>query len=359
MSADREFLLAGGSGFIGSHVARGLLARGHRVTVLSRGGRPPVPGATMVTADRSRPDDVAPALAGRRFDLTVDFLAYDAPDLDWLARVPAGSLGRCVMISTGQVYLVGEGAEPPFVEDDALGPLRPEPATGEYDRGSWSYGVGKRRAEQAMLRITESLGTRGVALRLPIVQGEGDGSLRLWGYLQRALDGGPIVLPEGGRRRVRHLYAGDLAPVLDRLAAGASPGHFAYNLAQPDIVTVRALLERVARAAGVTARFVEAPWDACRAAGLDERFSPYAGRWASLLDPARAAMELGFTGTASDDYLPRLVRWHLEHRPPGSHDGYVQRERELALARELTTVNAPPPGSDSSGGFLDPSPSGG
>lgn len=353
--------MAGGSGFIGTHVARGLIARGHRVTVLARGRRVPAPGATLVTADRRHPGGVTAALGGRRFDLTVDFLAYDAPDVDWIARVPSGALGRCVMISTGQVYLVGEprpGA-PPFVEDDASGPLLPEPATGEYDRGSWAYGAGKRRAERAFLRAAESHGVPGIALRLPIVQGEGDGSLRLWAYLERMLDGGPIVLPDGGRRRVRHLLAGDLAPVIARLAGEPPPAHRAYNLAQPDIVTVRALLERAASAAGVTARFVAAPWDACRAAGLDERFSPYAGTWSSLLDPARAVGELGVAATASSDYLPHLVRWHLEHRPAASHEGYAQRERERALASELASASARNADAASGGGFLDPSGSGG
>lgn len=350
--------MAGGSGFIGTHAARGLIARGHRVTVLSRGRRDPIPGASMVAADRRDPDAVADALGGRRFHLTVDFLAYDAHDLDWLARVPRGAPGRCVMISTGQVYLVGVGGEPPYVEDDAGRPLTPEPATNEYDRGSWRYGAGKRRAEQAFFAAAAAHGVPGIALRLPIVQGEGDGSLRLWAYLERMLDGGPIVLPDGGRRRIRHLDAGDLAPVLARLAEGPPPAHRAYNLAQPDIVTVRALLEHAARAAGVTARFVEAPWEVCRSAGLDERFSPYAGTWSSLLDPARAVGELGFAATASGDYLPRLVRWHLEHRP-ASHEGYVQRARELALARPLAPVPSRDAGAPPGGGFLDPSGSGG
>jgi len=167
------------------------------------------------------------------------------------------------------------------------------------------------------------------------------------------------VLPDGGRRPIRHLYAGDLAPVIERLAGDPPPAHAAYNLAQPGIVTVRELLERTARAAGVTARFVEAPWDECRAAGLDERFSPYAGTWSSLLDPARAVGELGFAATAASDYLPRLVRWHIEHRPPASHEGYAQRARELALATALAPATSREPGAAPGGGFLDPSGSGG
>jgi uncharacterized protein YbjT (DUF2867 family) len=46
-----DILLVGGSGFLGGHAARGLVARGHRVHVLSRGTRPPVPGTTPLHAD--------------------------------------------------------------------------------------------------------------------------------------------------------------------------------------------------------------------------------------------------------------------------------------------------------------------
>lgn len=325
------FLLAGGSGFIGSHVARGLIARGHAVTVLSRGRRPPFDGASHVAADRGDPAGLARALHGRRFDLTVDFLAYDAPDLAWLDHLPPETPGRVAMISSGQVYLVGEGTSPPYREEASGSPASPEPAAGTDDHAQWSYGVGKRRAERALAHLGETRGIAGVALRLPIVQGEGDRSLRLWAYLERMLDGGPIVLPDGGLRPVRYLDAADLAPVLERLATGPAPRHFAYNLAQPDIMPLRAFLERVAEADGVRAHFVDASWDACRAGGLDDRFSPYAGTWSSVVDPARATAELGFAGTAVADYVPRVVGWHLEHRPP-SHEGYAQRGLERVLA---------------------------
>jgi nucleoside-diphosphate-sugar epimerase len=337
VSAPRDILLVGGTGFMGAHAARGLAALGHRVTVVSRGRRPGLPGVAHLTADRADPDRLVAALGGRRFDLAVDFLVFDAPDLGWVARVPAGTLGRYVMISTGQVYLVGEGGEPPFVEDDARQPLRPEPIPGTYDHASWAYGVGKRRAEQAMLALREGRGLQSVALRLPIVQGEQDGSLRLWGYLERMLDGGPLVLPDGGLRPVRHLDAGDLAPVLARLADPAPLAHPAYNLAQPEPIRLRDLLARVAEAAGAPARFADASWERCREAGLDESFSPYGGRWASVLDPSRAAAGLGFAGTSVERYLPRVVRWHLDHRPP-SHPGYALRARELELAATLTAA---------------------
>jgi nucleoside-diphosphate-sugar epimerase len=330
-----DVLLIGGSGFMGRAAARALIDAGHRVTVLSRGQRPPAEGATTLVADRNDPDSLARALENRRFDFTVDFLVFDSVDLERLLLVPYAALGRYVMISTGQVYLVTRDAEPPFLEESAEGPLGEAPAEdGPYYPG-WVYGTGKRRAEHTLLALRATHGMRALALRLPIVQGEEDVSLRLWGYLERMLDGGPIVLPDGGRRPTRHLDVRDVARTLVRLAESAPPRQAVYNLAQPDLVPLRDLLARVAEAAGVTPRFVEASWDECREAGLDGDFSPYAGRWSSVLDPSRAAAEWGFLGTRSDQYLPRVVRWHLDHRPPLSHAGYAQRDRERELAARL------------------------
>lgn len=350
MAARLEFLLVSGSGFIGRHVARGLIDRGHRVTVLARGERGAVNGARMLIADRREAAAVAAALAGARFDLAIDFLVFVAPDLAWLAAIPTRTFDRLVMISTGQVYLVTEGATPPFREDAAAGPVMAEPAAGTRDHANWAYGVGKRRAEAALLALREVRGLGSVALRLPIVQGEADGSLRLWAYLERMLDGGPLVLPDGGRQSIRFVYAGDLAPVLVRLADPSLTPAMAYNLAQPEVVPLRAFLDRVARAAGIAPRFVEASWDRCREAGLDENFSPYAGRWSSVLDPGRAISDLSYVATSVDDYLPRVVRWHLEHRPATSDRGYTQRARELELARRLGHGD----GRATTAGFLDP-----
>src|SRR5438876_512835 len=88
------------------------------------------------------------------------------------------------------------------------------------------------------------------------------------GALSRALDGGPLVLPDGGASLTRFLWAGDVGRFVVQLAA-ATPRSAVYNLAQPDAMPLRDYLEHVARAAGVSPRFVAATWDECRAAGLD------------------------------------------------------------------------------------------
>ena len=332
-------LLIGGTGFLSGHTAAALQAAGHDVTALSRGSRAAREGVTHVEVDRTDGEALARVLEGRKFDFTVDFTAFSAQDVERLLLIPYAALGRYVMISSGQVYLVTEDAREPCAEEASQGELMPEPEPGTADHDQWAYGIGKRQAEGALFVLRESYGVRATALRLPIIQGEGDGSLRLWGYLERLLDGRPIVLPDGGERLLRHVYVKDVANAIVTLASLETTSEPVYNLAQPDVVTLREFLEAAADIAGVKPPMVDASWDEIADAGIEPAFSPYAGKWSSLVDPARAA-EWGFFGTRLSDYLPRVVQWHIMKKPASSHAGYAFREQEVALANKLRGVRA-------------------
>jgi nucleoside-diphosphate-sugar epimerase len=198
--------------------------------------------------------------------------------------------------------------------------------------------MGKRAAEAALARASADAGARTLALRLPVVQGEEDrhGSRRLWGWLERLLDGDPLLLPEAGQQRVRFVHADDVATTLLALATAREwPNGPALNLAQPDECTLRELVERVAALAGTVPRFVSADRGTLERAGLADTCAPYWGRWCSRPDPARAIAELGVRPRALTEYLPGVVRAHLEAPRPASHPGYARRADELALARTL------------------------
>lgn len=331
----QNILVLGGTGFLGSHVAGALTSAGHRVAVLSRGHRPVPAGVETLVADRHATEDLSRVLEGRRFDATVDFTAYDATDVERLLLIPYAVLGRYVLISSGQACLVTTAPRVPYTEDDSEFALKPEPTAGTRDHREWSYGVGKRRAEGALLALRTSHGVRGVVLRLPVMLGEGDSSLRTWAYLERMRDGGPLLLPEGGTSPVRFLYVRDLARLVRAVLENPPPKFAVYHVAQPDIVPLREVLERMARLAGAPARFVDVGEHDLEPAGIDRSCSPYSGPWISVLDPARAAAEWGFLASRLDDYMPAVVRWHLENPPRASHPGYAQRERERALAARL------------------------
>jgi hypothetical protein len=150
-------------------------------------------------------------LAGKSFDATIDCAAYDGAGVEALGRTAGFSPGRYVTISTGQVCLVTTAPSMPYREEDADHPLRPEPPPDTYEHRSWSYGVKKRAMEAAALDLAERAGWDVTILRLPVVLGAGDTSLRTWAWLERFLDGGPVLLPDGGERQIRFLWADDVA----------------------------------------------------------------------------------------------------------------------------------------------------
>lgn len=328
-------LLLGGTGLLGAPAARALRNAGHDVTVLSRGSRGTPEGVRWIEADRTHAADFAAALDGESFDLAVDFLAFRGDDVDQVLSLPATRIERYVLISTGQVYLVAAERRPPSREADGELPLMPEPEPGTRDHDQWTYGVGKREAEARLRERSPARGGSDLVLRLPVVQGAGDPTRRLWAYLERLLDGGPLLLPGGGDHPVRFVWAEDVARLIASLAGGAAPPSRTYNLAQSDEPTLRALLDAAARLLGVTPHFVDCSPADLAAAGLDHRTSTYSGGWCSRPDPSLAQAELGFRGTPTRGWLPEVVRAHWAESEPVSHSGYALRAKELALAARL------------------------
>ena len=331
-------LLLGGTGLLSGAALRVFVRAGHDVTVLSRGERALASGVRHVRADRRDAASLGAALKGAPFDFTADFLAFGSGDVERLLGVPGFDPGRLVAISSGQVYLVTASPEPPFREEHADRPLMPEPAAGTRDHDEWKYGMGKRAMEAALAHASAATGLRTLALRIPVVQGEADrdGSRRLWAWIERLKDGGPVLLPEAGRQVVRFVYVEDVAEALLALAGSPMwPVEPALNYAQPDELSLREFLERVAALVGESTRFVPAERAALERAGLADSCAPYWGRWCSRPDPSRALARLGVRSRAVAEYLPGVVRAHLQSPPPASHPGYALRAQEIALARSL------------------------
>lgn len=310
-----------------------LLAAGHRVSLFNRGrlADPFGPRVERLRGDRTT-EEFARLLAGRRFDAAVDFVAYRGEDARQVVSVLGGRVGHYVAISSGQVYLVREGAKRPAREADYDGPLLPEPKD-PADRREWDYGMGKRGVEDTLVDYWAALRFPSTRLRIPMVNGERDHLRRLEGYLWRLLDGGPVLLPDGGDRPTRHVYSGSVArAILGLLGVERSFGQ-AYNLAQDETPTLGELLMLLAERLGAPARLVPVPAGEIREAGLEPvGISPFSGRWMSFLDPSRAGAELGFRHEPLAAYLDKIVTTFLANPPEDPPPGYATRAAEIALA---------------------------
>lgn len=329
-------LLIGGTRFVGYQLAWRLLAGGHRLTLLNRGTRPDPfgPRVERLVADRTGPD-FAQVLLGREFDAVVDLACFNEADALGAIATLGDRVGHYVQISTGQVYLVRVDAPRPSRETDYDGPTIPEP-TDPADRPDWLYGMDKRRAEEALASAWESSRFPSTRLRLPMVHGGLDYYRRLESYLVRLLDGGPVILPEGGGHPTRHVDAGAVVRLIAAILGDPRTFGQAYNLAQNETPTLRELVALMAQLVGSPDRAVSVEASVLRAEGLPPaEISPLSGRWMSFLDPTRARVELSFYHESPEVYLGKIIASYLDHPPTIPPPNYVHRDRELALTRRL------------------------
>ena len=314
-----------------------LIAGGHEVTLLNRGTHPDPFGGRVarLRADRTGPGFFT-VLAGREFDAAVDFAAYRGADAEGVVKALDGRVGHYVLISTGQTYLVRSNPPALAREEDYDGPLMAEPPPGHRDRGDWEYGMGKRACEDVLAAAWSARRFPSTRLRIPIVNGERDQSRRLEGYLWRILDGGPLLVPDGGGARLRQVYSGAVVAALLRVLGDRATFGQAYNFCQEETPTLAELLVLLADLVGAPARLVAAPPAEMENAGLDPiAASPFSTRWKSFLDPGRAQRELGFVHPPLRVYLDKVVANLLATMPAEPPAGYGQRPRELEFARDL------------------------
>jgi nucleoside-diphosphate-sugar epimerase len=326
-------LVVGGTRFVGAQLVWRLVAGGHQVTLFNRGRLPDRFGGRVerLRGDRNT-DAFAAQLRARRFDAAVDFAAYTGADARQVVDVLGGRVGHYVFISSGQTYLVREGCPRPAREVDYDGPLMPRPAD-PADTGEWDYGIGKRDAEDVLAAAWRDTRFPATRLRLPMVNGEGDYYRRIESYLWRILDGGPLLLPDGGDTPTRHVYSGAVVRAIAGLLGDPRTFGQAYNMAQDETPTLREILTHLADALGAPPRLVAVPRERLVQEGLDPHgISPFSGRWMSFIDPGRAREELGFRHEGLRTYLDRIVASFLAHPPEAPPEGYRTRAVERSVA---------------------------
>ncbi len=325
-------LVIGGNRFVGALLVWRLLARGDAVTLFNRGTLRDGFGDRVerLRGDRTT-GDLAARLAGRSFDAVVDFAAFTEPDARGAIAALGDRAGHYVFVSTGQVYLVREGCPRPARERDYDGPLRPRPPDPD-DLASWQYGIDKRAAEDALAEAHATSRFPATRLRIPMVNGEGDYHRRVEGYLARILDGGPVLVPDGGAAIARHAYGLDVAIAVANLLGDPRTFGGAWNLCQDETPFVWDLIGMLIDRLGAPDRRVAVPRGAFGDLPVRD-VSPFSGLWMSLLDPTRARADLGFRHRPLATYLDSIVASYLAHPPADPPPGYERRAEEIALAR--------------------------
>lgn len=327
-----NILIIGGTRNVGHFLAQALISGGHRVAVLNRGRTVNELPKTVehLQADRAERSQLDRALRGRTFDIVVDNALYKGSEAETIVDLMRGRVGRYIFLSSGQVYLVREGAPRPFRESDYEGRLMPAPKVGSFGHEEWLYGMDKRRVEDAMAAAWETYRFPYTSLRLPMVNSERDHFYRLYNYILRLKDEQPILAPETPNYPLRHVYAGDVVNAILRLIDSGMGFGMAYNISQDETVSLDQFLDILADLLGVQAQIARLPFKKLEAQGFLPDCSPFSERWMSELDNTLSKQELGITYTPLEVYLEKLVRFYSTNPPPKTAS-YRRRRAEIAF----------------------------
>lgn len=279
-------IVTGGAGFIGSHVADALLARGDDVHVLddlSKGRRENVPAvAKLHVADVRSPDDVFDAVrpdavlhlaAQADVRMSVEHPGHDAEvNVIGTLRILEAARrhgARIVFASTGGA-IYGECAGP-APEDAPRRPLAP-------------YGTSKLAGEEYLATWNRLYGTAHVSLRFGNVYGprqEPHGEAGVVAIFMGLLrEGGtPRIFGDGTQTR-DYVYVGDVADAVQR--ALVQEGGGVYNVGTGVETSVLELYDAIRHASGVER---EPEFARARLGELQR----------SVLDVSRAERDLGWT----------------------------------------------------------------
>ncbi|MFN8529178.1 MAG: SDR family oxidoreductase [Anaerolineae bacterium] len=331
-----NILVIGGTRNLGHLLVHQLVRRGDHVTVFNRGKtRDELPESVeRLQGDRADKTQLAAQLKGRSFDAVVDTALYKADEASAITSLLKGRTGHYLFISSGQVYLVREGAERPFTESMYAGRTMPAPKSDTYSYEEWLYGMDKRAAEDRLMEAHVKENFPVTILRLPMVTGERDHFGRLYGYVLRIKDGGPILVPATPNFPLRHVYSGDVVRVMQQLIERRAGIGKAYNISQDETVTLDEFVGMIGTIMKMEPAIVRVRRDKLEANGFVPDCSPFSERWMSELDNTLSKTDLGMRYTPLADYLRVTVNHLLENNPP-TPVGYKRRRAELTFYQQV------------------------
>lgn len=216
----------GATGFVGSHLVPHLVARGHAVIAISRGGGRPADWSDAVearAADVTR-DDVASALAGA--DAAVHLVA-----------IPRETGGR----RFDEVNVQGVQRVVAAAERSGLRRLVHLSVLGVADDPKLAYLHSKWRGEQAVRNSSLDW----VVLRPSLLFGTGDGFFNLVRTTLRWWSPGVVVIPGRGDARFQPLSVDDLVMAVEHSLTDADRSGSLYELGGPDWLSYRQIVDAV------------------------------------------------------------------------------------------------------------------
>ena len=348
-----RFLITGGAGFIGSHLAERLLDEGEEVLVLDdlttgrmhniehligHGGFAyrvgSIRDAPLVIELVDRCDVAIHLAAAVGVKLIVKDPVRTIETNVQGTQVVLESVARkgkpLLIASTSEVY--GKSAKIPFSEDDDL-------VLGRTVNSRWSYACSKALDEWLALAYAASREVPVTITRLFNTVGPrqtGHYGMVLPRFVAQALDGAPLTVYGTGEQSRCFAHVHDIVEAIVRLLFTPAAVGEVFNIGSQQEVTIRRLAELVRDAAASDSPLVTIPYEEA----YDRGFEDMPRR---VPDVAKLVATIGYKpSTPLADIIDDVIAEHRSYRVVAP-DGPVTGARRRPRSRFSTVTRAPAP----------------
>lgn len=287
MSNPSTYLITGGAGFIGSHLAEAIVAAGHKVLAiddLSTGnldniahlsGNPHFQFARANITDAIVMDRLASqaniiihlaAAVGVKLIVEHPVHTIETNVMGTEAVLQAALRYNCrvLLASTSEVY--GKGSKIPFSEEDDV-------LLGPTSKSRWSYAASKMVDEFLGLAYQREYGLEVIPFRLFNTVGPrqtGRYGMVIPRFVRQALRDEEITVYGDGSQSRCFCDVRDVAQAIIGLAQHPTAAGNVYNVGGAEEVTIRQLAERIKRLTGSSSPLVTIPYSEAYAPGFED-----------------------------------------------------------------------------------------
>lgn len=284
-----KILVIGGTRFFGIHMINELLAKGHNVTIATRGRVSDEYGDKVqrIIIERTNEMSMKNALRGKHYDVVIDKIAYCSNDIKY--AMEAVDCDKYIYMSSTSVY------KPKYintVESDFNGVSK---KLIWCDRTAFPYEEIKRQAECALWQ--EYSDRNWIAVRYPFAIGKDDYTKRLLYYVEHTIKSIPMNIDNLDCQMgyIRSDEAGKfMAFLVDKDVNGA------INGSSEGTISLREIIEYVEKKAGTKAVIDKTGESA-----------PYNGEPEYSINTEKAK-SLGFKFSLLQDWIYELLDYYIQ-----------------------------------------------
>ncbi|WP_173918937.1 NAD-dependent epimerase/dehydratase family protein [Halobacillus sp. Marseille-Q1614] len=234
----KKILVLGGTRFFGKQLINRLLESGNKVTIATRGltSDPFGDEVERLIIDRTQQSTLLKAFKNKSWDIVYDQTCYTPKEAFDAASSLEGKVKRYILTSSQAVYPFGINQK-----EEAFNPhhFSFKYRTKKSYQGYAGYQEGKRGSESVLLNHGKF---EVVAVRFPIVVGQGDHTKRLEFHMNKVLKNEPIGV-SNINARYSFIHFAEAADFLCKM--GASPFTGAINPGCREDLSIGELLKKI------------------------------------------------------------------------------------------------------------------